>query len=229
LKLLVVVPAFNEAATLPCVVADVRAALPGASIVVVDDASTDATGDVVGQLGVRWLTLPIHLGAGAAVRVALRWGRELGFDIAVRLDGDGQHRASDAPAMLAMLGAADAVQASRYAGLAHVPRRTTHRLLATLVSRLGRAPVTDPTSGFWAFGPEAMRLCAEHHPSGYGEPELRLLLSRNGLRVAELAVEMRPRLAGRTSLRGARLAGALAHVLLGTLAAPFRPSLDGTA
>jgi hypothetical protein len=65
---------------------------------------------------------------------------------------------------------------------------------------LTRRPVTDPTSGFYALGPRAMRLLSEHHPTGYAEPELRLLLCRNELAVVEVPVEPRPRLAGRTSL-----------------------------
>ncbi len=220
--LLVVVPAYNEAATLPSVVAETRAVLDDAAIVVVDDASTDDTPALLPSLGVRWVRLPARVGTGAAVRTGLRYGVERGFTTAVRLDGDGQHRPADAARLLApvALGAADAVQGTRDDSTGgyrtHGMRRAGQRALgAVLTLAIGRR-VTDPTSGFWAFGPRAMPLLARHHPSGYPEPELLLLLHAHALRIAEVGVQMRPRVAGRTSLTAPRLGVALARVVLAT-------------
>ncbi len=84
------------------------------------------------------------------------------------------------------------------------------------------APVSDPTSGFYAIGPRALRLLADHHPTGYPEPELRLFLTRNQLRVAEVAVEARARLGGKTTLTTSRLLTAGARVLLAMIVVPFR-------
>ncbi len=83
--------------------------------------------------------------------------------------------------------------------------------------------MTDPTSGLWAFGPRAVRILAEHHPTGYPEPELLLFLRRNRLTLVQVAAEMRPRHAGRTSLRAFRAGLALARVLLAMVVIPLRP------
>jgi hypothetical protein len=101
-------------------------------------------------------------------------------------------------------------------------------MLAHALSTATGRRVTDPTSGFWAFGPRAVSLLARHHPSGYPEPELLLLLHAYRLRVAEVGVSMRPRLGGRTSLTGARLGVTLARVLLGTALAHLRGTPGGS-
>jgi hypothetical protein len=88
--------------------------------------------------------------------------------------------------------------------------------------------VTDPTSGFWALGPRAVALLAEHHPAGYPEPELHLFLSRNALRVLEVDVQSRARLHGRSSLTPIRVLGAGARVALALIIVPFRAT-DGGA
>jgi hypothetical protein len=86
-------------------------------------------------------------------------------------------------------------------------------------------PVTDPTSGLWAFGPQAVALLADHHPSGYPEPELRLFLSRNGLSMVEVPVQMRARPAGHTSLTARRLGAAVARLLLHLVVVPLRTAV----
>ena len=226
----VVIPAYNEAATLPALVEETRAALALAEIVIVDDASTDATRAVLPGLGVRWLTFPTRVGTGTAVRAGLRYARERGFSIAVRIDGDGQHPPAETPKLLEPIrrGTADAAQGSRYAGNAGYraggARRIGQRLLGrALLDVIGRR-ITDPTSGFWAFGPRATALLAHEHPSGYPEAELLLLLHAHALRVVEVGIQMRPLVAGRTSLRGARLGVALTRALITTALAPLRTS-----
>jgi len=102
------------------------------------------------------------------------------------------------------------------------------RMLARVLSHLTRQRVTDATSGFWAFGPRAVKMLSEHHPTGYPEPELVLFLHRNGLRLVEVPTEMRARLAGRTSLTPSRAGLALARVLLAMVVVPLRASVgDG--
>jgi glycosyltransferase involved in cell wall biosynthesis len=238
LSFVAVIPAFNEAENLPRVAVELRECWPDASIVVVDDGSNDETMQVLHDLearyGIAWLRLHQHLGIGAAMRAGLRFAHLQGSHTVVRIDGDGQHRPSEIARVLAPIvdGEADAVQGSRYAAPDRHPsglaRRATQRLLGRVLSRLTARTVTDPTSGFWAFGPRAVRLLADHHPSGYPEPELLLFLHRNGLRVVEVPVEMRRRLSGRTSLTGARASVALARLLLTTVVAPLRPPVKSS-
>lgn len=231
--LLVLVPAYNEAASLAAVVADVRTHLPAADILIIDDASTDETVSLLPRLGVKWMRLSDRLGPGAAVRAGLRFALSLGYRTIVRVDGDGQHPASAICELLEPLrqGTTDVVIGSRYlAGASDrvpVVRRTLHILLGHVLSVITGRRVTDPTSGLWAFGPRAVRLLAEHHPSGYPEPELLLFLSRNGVEVAEVPVRMLPRLAGRTSLTPPRTGAAMARLLLLLVIVPLRDAVGG--
>ena len=226
------IPAYNEAASLPAVVDELRRSAPASDILVVDDASSDETAAVLERLGVRRLRLRQRLGVGGAVRAGLRYARRLGHDIVVRVDGDGQHDASDIPLLLEPIraGRADVTRGSRYrAGGNGEPsrvRRTSLGLLARCLSFVTKQPVTDPTSGFWAFGPRAVRFLAAHHPSGYPEPELHLLLSRNGLRVEEVPIRMRGRLGGRTSLTPLRTGHLLARTLLALVVVPLRSAVE---
>jgi glycosyltransferase involved in cell wall biosynthesis len=232
--ILAVVPAFNERANLPRVVADLSRVMPLGHILIVDDGSTDETSEILPHLGVRWLTLSQRLGVGGAVRAGIRYATRAGYDYVVRVDGDGQHRACDIVRLLTPVvsGRADAALGSRFLhrrrdtrGL----RRLSQALLAACLSTVTRRSVTDPTSGFWLFGPRALRVLSGHHPAGYAEPELLLFLSRNSLRVTEVPIRMRPRIAGRTSLTMPRTLLALARTALAFVVVPFRRLVEGQA
>jgi glycosyltransferase involved in cell wall biosynthesis len=226
-RILGLIPAHNEAATLASVIEEIRASDPTLDLLVIDDGSSDDTPEVIEELGVRWLRLPERMGVGSAMRAGLRYAARQGYDTAIRLDGDGQHRATDIHRVLAPLraGRADVVLGSRYVSPG-ADTSTTVRLLQRVLSvclrMLTGRIVTDPTSGFCALGPRAVRLLAEHHPTGYPEPELRLFLSRNGLRVEEVPVLARSRQGGRTSLTLFRITAAGARILLAMIIVPLR-------
>jgi glycosyltransferase involved in cell wall biosynthesis len=226
-RVLALIPAHNEAANLPRVMAELRHRYPDAAIVVVDDGSTDGTLALLRRMNVRWLHWPERRGVGCAVRAGLRYASTLGFDVVVRLDADGQHDVEDVERLLAPIhaGTADAVIGSRFTDDATAQRASAgpvRRGLAAMLSMLTHRVITDPTSGFWAMGPRAVDLLAEHHPRGYPEPELHLFLSRNALRLREVQVRSRARLSGRSSLTPTRLVAAGARVLLAMLIVPFR-------
>ncbi len=232
--MLALVPAFNESPSLMRVVRELRRAAPDIDILVVNDGSTDETANLLPSLDVAWLTLPQRVGVGGAVRAGLRYAARDGYQYVVRVDGDGQHRACDIARMLAPVaqGRLDASIGSRF--LARPGRRPTIRrlsqaALAGCLTIWTRRRFTDPTSGFWLFGPRAIWLLGRHHPTGYGEPELVLFLCRNGLRVGEVPIRMRPRLSGRTSLTPARATLAFASTLLALLMVPIRGIVEGRA
>lgn len=232
-SLLVVVPAFNEASSLQRVVFDIRRAAPAADILIVNDGSTDGTEDLLPSLGVPWLTMSQRVGVGGAVRTGIRYALRGGYRYVARVDGDAQHRACDIGRLLApvLAGDADAAIGSRFlAGRSRAGvRRMSQFVLGALLTVLTRRRVTDPTSGFWLFGPRALALLARHHPGGYAEPELVLLLSRNRVKVTEVPIRMRPRRSGRTSLTAARATLALARTALALCVVPFRATVEGEA
>jgi len=233
-ELLAVVPAFNESANLRRVVVDLSRVIPREDILIVNDGSTDDTDGLLPALGVRWLTLSQRLGVGGAVRAGIRYAHRAGYRYVVRVDGDGQHRACDIPRLLRAVasGRADAALGSRFLHRRIRPtglRRLTQALLAACLTLVTRRRVTDPTSGFWLFGPQSLRLLSGHHPAGYAEPELVLFLHRNRQRVVEVPIRMRPRLGGRTSLTAARALLAFARTMLALVVVPFRTAADGSA
>jgi hypothetical protein len=273
MKVLGLIPAYNEMANLSTVVGELRRERPDIDLLIIDDGSTDATAPLLPELGVQWLRFPHRLGIGSAVRAGLRYAARMGYDAAVRIDGDGQHSAGDIERLLLPIrqGDVDVVLGSRYepangfaAGwLASIlsarsarpgprdgprVRRSqdsrsgpssgpiegsrsgapiVKRVLGACLSLLTGTRVTDPTSGFCAIGPRAMAILAEHHPTGYPEPELRLFLRRNALRAIEVAVRVRPRMGGRTSLTAGRLLGAAARVALAMIIVPLRARIEG--
>lgn len=231
---LAILPAFNEAENLPRVVDELRRVVPQVDLLVVNDCSTDATADVLPCLRTNWLTLSSRAGVGGAVRAGIRYALRHGYAYVVRVDADGQHRPRDIHRLLApvLAGRADAAIGSRFLGRRRSnsgPRRISQGALAMCLTLVIGRRITDPTSGFWLFGPRALRLLARHHPGGYSEPELLLLLSRNRLRTAEVPIRMRPRIAGRTSLTPARALLAFARTALALVVVPMTRVIDGGA
>jgi glycosyltransferase involved in cell wall biosynthesis len=231
-----VVPAFNEAGAIGLVVDEVRAFDSSLDVVVVDDASTDDTAAVARAHGATVLSLPFNIGIGGAVQTGFRYAVERGYEIAVRLDGDGQHDASELSKLLLPLerGEADIVIGSRFvddSGSYHPPlaRRMGIRVFARLVSLLGGQRVTDTTSGFVALDRIGIELFAEEYPHDYPEVEATLVALRSGLRLTQVQVEMRERETGSSSITFVRSLYYIVKVLLALLVASLRryPRLQG--
>lgn len=203
---LIVVPAWNEEQVVGDTVREIRATVPGVPVLVVDDGSTDQTAAVADAAGALVLRLPYNLGVGAAMRAGFRYAVGHGYAAAVQVDADGQHDPRDLPTLLAAAATADVViGARRFTGpdgyRVHGPRRWAMRVLAAVLSRLARTPLTDTTSGFRVTGGRALPLFAEHYPAEYlGDTVESLVIAvRSGLRVTEVPTTMRPRQGGRPS------------------------------
>jgi len=228
LRRVAIVPAYNEEECIAGVVDELRAFDDGLAIVVVDDGSSDRTADVARARGAVVLRLPYNLGIGGCVQTGFRYADERGYDVAVRVDGDGQHDASQLGAVLApvLAGEADICVGSRYherSGYqSSVTRRLGIRILAATVSALTRQRLTDPTSGFQALNGKAIRLFAADYPHDYPEVEALVLLIRHKLRVQEVSVEMRPRAGGRSSIRNFGSVYYMVKVLLALFVGSFR-------
>jgi glycosyltransferase involved in cell wall biosynthesis len=205
-RCLAIVPAFNEAATIAEVVSEIRDFGPELEVLVVDDGSTDATSAIADAAGARVLRLPINLGIGGAVQAGYLYAFEQGFDLAVQVDGDGQHDASELGRLLEPLvtNRADLAIGTRFAGdqsyRAPLARQLGIGLFAGLVSLRVRQRMTDTTSGFRAVNRRGIRLFAADYPHDYPEVESVVTAARGDLRVCEVPVAMRQRAAGRSSI-----------------------------
>lgn len=219
-RVLVIVPAFNEAEAVGGVVAGVRAVDPAYDVVVVDDGSEDSTGAAARAAGATVLTLPFNLGVGGAMRVGYRFARDNGYDVAIQVDGDGQHDTAELPGLVDSLAAADIVIGARFAGkgdyVAKGPRRLAMKLLARALSRTCGTELTDVTSGFRAVNRRTIGLFAEHYPSEYlGDTvESLVMAARAGLVVTQRPVAMRRRTTGQASQSPARAALYLGRAVL---------------
>jgi glycosyltransferase involved in cell wall biosynthesis len=234
-RVLVVIPAWNEAQALPVVLAEVAEHLPEAGVLVVNDGSSDRTSAVARSCGVPVLDLPFNLGVGGAMRAGFRYALAEAYDVVVQVDADGQHDPREVPRVVERLRDADVVIGARFAGKGQYsvrgPRRWAMRVLATVLSRLAGRRLTDTTSGFRASGPRAIRLFAVHYPAEYlGDTIESLVIAvRSGLVVDQVGVSMRGRVAGRPSQRPIRAAVYLlrACLALGISLTRRRPELTG--
>lgn len=228
MRALAIIPAFNEARNLPAVVAGLRLHAPGLDLCVVDDGSTDDTAAVARGLGVTVLRSPLNLGIGGAVQTGYLWARQRGYDVAVQVDGDGQHEPASVPGVLAPVvgGSADLSIGSRFlegAGFQSTPlRRAGIRYLSWFLRLRCGVRASDPTSGLRAAGRRAIELFAATYPSDYPEPEAIALAQAAGLRIAEVPARMTERLHGASSIGAARTVYYLVKVSLSLLLAPGR-------
>ena len=228
-KRIAIVPALNEAATIGRVIQEIRAADPAFEIVVVDDGSDDGTGAVAEAAGARLLILPFNLGIGGAVQTGFRYALTNGFDVAVQIDGDGQHEPNQLRLILGPLlaGEADMVIGSRYAGVgtyrARGVRRLGQRIFASVVSMIVRQPLTDTSSSFRALNRRSLSLFAADYPHGFLETvEATVLAGKYRLRIKEVPVTMRERETGSTSLTIPLSLFYSAKVLLAVFVSMFR-------
>jgi glycosyltransferase involved in cell wall biosynthesis len=228
LRRVAIVPAYNEEASVARVVDELRAFDPGLEVVVIDDGSTDRTADVARRRGARVVRLPFNLGIGGAVQTGFRYAWEHGFDLAVRVDGDGQHDAGELGAVLepVLADEADIAVGSRFTGRegyrSSRSRRVGIRLLAAVVSALTGQRVTDPTSGFQAANRLGIRLFAADYPHDYPEAEATVMVFKHRLRLREVPVAMRARESGRSSITALRSVYYMVKVLLAIVVALFR-------
>lgn len=205
MPVLVVMPALNEEDSVADVVRDVREGIPSAVCLVVDDGSSDRTGDRARAAGAAVLTLPYNLGVGGAMRAGFRFARDNGFSVVVQVDADGQHDPGAIHDLIDSLGSADLVIGARFAGVGDYgvrgPRRWAMRALASVMSRVARTRLTDVTSGFKAAGPRAVALFADNFPAEYlGDTvEALVIAARAQLVIRQVPVAMRARQGGTPS------------------------------
>jgi len=277
MKVLVVIPAYNEEDSIRNVVEELRRVAPRVDThdfsglpqsarqnaarfwrvdpLVIDDRSQDATLSLCRSAGIPVVALPLNLGIGGGVQTGYRYAVQNGYDIAVQMDGDGQHD----PAMLERLlqpvieGRADMTIGSRFVGDAAAAdkaggkagsgadedgaggeafrstalRRVGIRFFERWIRLLSGVRITDATSGFRACNRKAMRLFIEDYARDYPEPEAAMTAIRNRLRVIEVPVRMRERQGGVSSIRRLKSAYYMVKVSLAIAISAIKPRMRG--
>ena len=225
-KLLAIVPAYNESGAIAATVTDILDNAPGFDVVVVNDGSTDDTGAMARQAGASVIQHPFNIGIGGAVQSGYQYALDRGYDVAVQVDGDGQHDARYIPELLQMLRSdprLNMVSGSRFIGDGDVgyqssaTRRMGIRIFSGVLSRITGRAVTDPTSGFRMTDRRGIELFARDYPHDYPEVEAVLMLHHHRLVAAEVPVRMRERTTGQSSINSGRSAYYMIKVMLAIL------------
>lgn len=204
-RVLVIMPAWNEADCVGATVSEVLSLDEPYDVLVVNDGSTDDTSARAKDAGATVLNLPFNLGVGGAMRAGFKYAQRLGYPQVIQVDADGQHDPRNIREVLNGLDIADISIGARFANRGDYtvsgPRKWAMKFLATVLSRLAKTPLTDVTSGFRAGNSRAIAQYLDHYPAEYlGDTIDSLVVAiRSGLTVTQVPVAMRPRQGGTPS------------------------------
>ena len=233
LKILVIVPAFNEQDCIDQVILDLKKTNSDWDVLIVNDGSKDNTSQVAKSTNkAKVIDLVSNLGIGGAVQTGFKYAERNGYDIALQFDGDGQHISAEIPKLIAPIISkeVDMVIGSRFA-ITHsgwkssVPRRMGIFVFTILNRLLIRQRITDSTSGFRAYNKETIKFLSAHYPMDYPEPEAIILLGKNGFKMKEISADMKARETGTSSINYRRAIYYMIKVVLAILMTSIRPKI----
>ena len=228
MKKLVIIPAYNESASVEKAVQDIKKNAPDFDYIVINDCSTDDTLQICEENGIHCLKLPVNLGIGGAVQAGYLYGVRNGYDVAVQFDGDGQHSAIYLGKMVEVLEneQADMVIGSRFITNEGFQSSAIRRLgikhFNILIKLLTGKKITDPTSGMRMVNRNIMKLFAEDYPKDYPEPESVVQIISQGCNVVEIPVLMNERSEGVSSISPRKSIYYMIKVTIAMLIARFR-------
>jgi glycosyltransferase involved in cell wall biosynthesis len=209
MKILILIPAYNEASRIAKVVQDVRAVCPDFDVLVINDGSRDDTAKEARAAGATVVSHPFNLGYGVAIQTGYKYALRHGYDFLVQIDGDGQHDPAFIPQVLApvLAGETDFAIGSRFLGVESyepaLARRIGMHFFRTLISWLVGQRITDTTSGFQAFNRRVIGyFTTEVFPCDYPDADMLLTLHRAGLRIHEVPVRMHASATGKSMHSG---------------------------
>ncbi|WP_108775258.1 glycosyltransferase family 2 protein [Lactimicrobium massiliense] len=206
-KVLVIIPAYNESDNIKNTVSILQQKATEFDYIVVNDHSKDDTLKILKDNNFKYLNLPTNLGIGGAVQTGYKYAYENGYDMAVQVDGDGQHDPSYLKLLVETMQKEDAdmVIGSRFISKegfqSTFARRVGINYFTHLIKRLTGTTITDPTSGFRLVNKKVIELFASDYPRDYPEPESIVSLLKRGFKVIEIPVVMKERQGGQSSIR----------------------------
>lgn len=227
-KVLVILPCFNEEANINKTINELNSVLKSDDkilfdIIVINDCSTDNSISEINKTNTNHIDLPINLGIGGAMQTGYIYAQQNNFDIAIQLDGDGQHNPSFIETIINPIlnHEANVVVGSRFVDKVGFQstslRRAGIKYFSWLNKKLVGITVLDSTSGFRALDKAAINTVCEYYPEKYPEPESIILYALNNLKIKEVPVEMRARDGGKSSITGYKSLFYMFKVTLGTL------------
>lgn len=210
MRVLIIIPAYNEEDSILKVVENLKDNNETVDYVVVNDCSKDGTRKILLDNHMTHISLPQNLGIGGAVQSGYIYAREHDYDIAIQMDGDGQHPAEEIPKLIAPIikGEADMVVGSRFVTKdgfqSTILRRFGIKFLSGLIKLRIHKRIYDVTSGFRAVNKEGIRLFASNYAQDYPEPESLITAAKAGLKISEVPVVMKERQGGVSSISSFR-------------------------
>lgn len=206
-KKLIIIPAFNESENILNTVNDIKNKASDFDYIVINDCSKDDTLSILKNNNLNYINLPVNLGIGGAVQTGYKYALENGYDLAVQVDGDGQHDPQYLSALSESLNRekADMVIGSRFIEnkgfQSTFMRRVGILYFTNLINILTGYRITDPTSGFRMVNRKVIELFASDYPRDYPEPESIVSLLKRNLKIIEVPVEMKERQGGVSSIK----------------------------
>ncbi len=205
-KKLIIIPAYNESESIKKTVEEIQKKARDFDYIVINDCSKDDTKKICEENGFNLINLPINLGIGGAVQTGYKYGYTNGYEVAVQVDGDGQHDPVFLVKMAEFMNErnADMVIGSRFIQKEGFQSSGTRRMgikyFTVLIKMLTKKKITDPTSGLRMVNRDVMKMFVDSYPKDYPEPESVVAVLRQGKKVEELPVVMRARSGGVSSI-----------------------------
>ena len=206
MKLLIIIPAYNEEQNIVNTIESIKREVKGFDYIIINDCSVDCTKEICEQNRYNIINLPINLGIGGAVQTGYLYAYENNYDVAVQVDGDGQHNPEFLETMAEYLlnHRLDMVIGSRFIEKkgfqSSITRRIGIKFFSLLIRLLTGKTITDPTSGLRMAGKRVIALFAKDYPRDYPEPESVVAILRRGYNVKEIPVVMKEREGGKSSI-----------------------------
>lgn len=206
MKKLAIIPAYNEEKNILNTVEDILNNAPEFAYVIINDCSIDNTYEICKKNNLNVVNLPVNLGIGGAVQTGYKYALENGYDVAVQVDGDGQHDASYLEQLVSEMEktGADMVIGSRFIDKTGFQSSAIRRIgiiyFSHLIKLFTKKTITDSTSGLRLVNRDVIKQFANSYPSDYPEPESIVQLLKQGRKVEEISVIMRERQGGVSSI-----------------------------
>jgi glycosyltransferase involved in cell wall biosynthesis len=227
MKVLIIIPAYNEEGNLSRLLSRTKQICPGYDIVVINDCSSDRTPEICRDMGVKAINLPVNLGIGGAVQAGYKYALYNNYNIAVQMDGDGQHDPQYINLLVSGLeNGSNLCIGSRFIEgdgfQSSAARRMGIKYFSKLIKVFTGYTITDPTSGFRACDMKTIELFAREYPKDYPEPETIVNATKNNLIVMEIPVVMGTREEGKSSINSFKSLYYMIKVSLAIIIASFQ-------